>query len=459
MAARILVVDDEDLIRWALKERLTEEEHEVDVAQNAASAEDLLKTKTFDLALLDLKLPDGDGIALMRRARALQQDISIVIITAYSTVDSAVQAMKEGAYDYVSKPFNMDELALTVARALEAHSLRQTLSAELAQKKCHFGLNSVVGNSPRFQAVKDIARKLAASDSTTVLLLGETGSGKDMIARAIHYESARAQKPFLNVTCTAMQETLIESELFGHEKGAFTDAVGRKEGLFELGHGGTVFLDEIGDMPANLQAKLLRVLEDKSFRRIGGTADIRVDCRVIAATNRDLEAAIEEGRFRDDLYYRLSTVPVWVPPLRERPGDVPLLAEHFLQTYQRRFARELRGISAEARQRLAAYAWPGNVRELRNVIERAVLLSSRDEIGAGDIVLGRGQAGAATQGAYPVTLPPEGCTLSEVEEALVAQALQRTEGNQTRAAELLGISRDQIRYKIEKFGLATHPAG
>ncbi len=454
MNARILVVDDEKLIRWSLRERLTADGHEILEAGDMATALSLLRDHPVDLALIDLRLPDGDGIHLMRQALRLRPDLTVLIITAHSSIQNAVDAMKSGAYDYVSKPFDMDELSFAVRRAIENQALRRTLSAEIDQKKKRFGIASLIGDSGKSRAIKDIVCRVAASDSTTVLLLGETGSGKDMIARAIHYESARVEKPFMNITCTAMPETLIESELFGYEEGAFTNAKGQKAGLFELAHNGTVFLDEIGDMPAHLQAKLLRVLEDKTFRRIGGTGDIHVDCRVIAATNRDLARMIEEGKFREDLYYRLSTVPILLPPLRERAEDIPQLAAHFLEVYSRKLGRMFDGFSEAAMNKLLAYCWPGNVRELRNVIERAVLLSLGETIGEHDVVLGRAE-GAAHARKYPVILPPGGVKLSEVEQCLVEQALERTGGNQTQAAALLGISRDQMRYKLEKYHVET----
>lgn len=450
MSAKILIVDDEKLIRWSLRARLTADGHEIDEAGDLKSARALLKSRPFDVALFDLKLPDGDGLTLLKQALELRPGITVLIITAHSTIKSAVEAMKEGAYDYLSKPFDMDELSLTVKRAVENRRLRRTLDAELDQKKKEFGIDSLLGDSPQFRAVKEVLCKVAASDNTTVLLLGETGSGKDMIARAIHYESSRAEKPFMNITCTAMPETLIESELFGYEEGAFTNAKGQKAGLFELAHNGTIFLDEIGDMPLSLQGRLLRVLEEKAFRRIGGVADISVDCRVIAATNRDLASLIGEGSFRQDLYYRLSAVPISVPALRDRRDDIALFAEHFLEMYRRKMGRTVRGFSKDATDKLLHYGWPGNVRELRNIIERTVLLSSGEVIEECDIVLGRLE-NAGRGPTHVVALPPEGCRLADVERSLIEQALERTHGNQTQAALLLGITRDQVRYKIEKY--------
>lgn len=456
MPARILIVDDEKLIRWSLRERLTADGYAVAEAGDVKSARAMLDSTPYDVALFDLKLPDGDGLALLKQARERRPELTALIITAHSSIQNAVEAMKEGAYDYLSKPFDMDELSLTVKRALENHGLRRTLSAELGQKKRQFGFDSLLGVSPRFCDVKAILHKVAASDSTTVLLLGETGSGKDMIARAIHYESIRAEKPFMNITCTAMPESLIESELFGYEEGAFTNAAGQKAGLFELAHNGTVFLDEIGDMPPSLQSKLLRVLEEKTFRRVGGTADISVDCRIVAATNRNLAQLIEEGKFRDDLYYRLSTVPIVVPPLRERGDDIALLARHFLDVYRRKMGRAVHGFSQKAIEKLLHYSWPGNVRELRNIVERTVLLSAGDLIDERDIVLGRLDTGASGV-THAIVLPPEGCRLADVERALIEQALERTQGNQTQAANLLGISRDQVRYKVEKYQNGANP--
>lgn len=452
MAARVLIVDDEKLIRWSLRERLAIDGCEIEEAGTVRAAEALLKRQPFDVALFDLKLPDGNGLDLLRHAARCQPETMVVIITAHSSVDNAVQAMKEGAFDYVSKPFNLDEISMTVKRAVETHGLRHVVRAGLEEKKSAFGLDALVGESEAWRRVKDIVRRVAAADST-VLLLGETGTGKDMVARAIHYESARAQQPFMNITCTAMPESLIESELFGHEDGAFTGASGRKAGFFELGHHGTIFLDEIGDMPLNLQAKLLRVLEEQAFRRIGGTADIRVDCRVIAATHRDLPQRVEEKSFREDLYYRLSTVPVRLPGLRERAGDVPLLAAHFLAVYNRQMGRDVEGFDPAASDAMQAYGWPGNVREIRNVIERAVLLAPGPRIGVEDLGLGLPGSAPRTGGGHAFPLPAEGCSLEAVQKSLLEQALERTGGNQSRAAELLGLTRDQVRYKSEKFGL------
>jgi len=366
-------------------------------------------------------------------------------------VDSAVAVMKHGAADYLTKPFEMDLLVKTVDRVLAATKGTRDAARGQQLERRRFGLDSILGESAPMQRVKDIARRLASSDAASVLLLGETGTGKDMFARALHYESPRVDRPFMNVTCTALPDTLIDSELFGYEEGAFTDARHQKKGLFELSDGGTVFLDEAGDMPANLQAKLLRVLEEKAFRRIGGHEDIRVDVRVIAATNRDLARALEEGTFRQDLYYRLSAVPVELPPLRDRAGDIPVLAAQFIDGANRAYDRACQGLQDDTLSLLAAYPWPGNVRELRNVIERAVLLATGSEITPADIQLGARVSPAAAPGGF--ILPSDGCDLAAVERGLIEQALKRTGGNQSAAARLVGLTRDQIRYKMEKHQL------
>jgi len=453
MAIKILVVDDEKLIRWSVRERLKTEGYEVLEACDGASAGPLIVKPEFQLALLDFRLPDTTGAELMAKIQHAAPGLPIIIMTAYSSINGAVDAIKAGAVNYVTKPFSMDDLAEAVRKALSDDAERRTAASEITDQKARFGLANIVGESRRIQEIKDLVRRVARSETTTVLLLGESGCGKDMLARAIHYESSRVDKPFVNVTCTALPESLLESELFGYEKGAFTDAKVQKKGLFEFAGGGTVFLDEIADMWPALQAKLLRVLEEKAFKRVGGTTDVTVDVRIIAATNRNIDDAIQQGRFREDLYYRLSTVPVLVPPLRERKDDIALLAQHFLKSYNREFRRNVSQLAPEAIRRLHQYDWPGNVRELKNVIERAVLLSSGDTITSDDIFLGRMGIRAAELDKYPVQLPEGGCRLADVEKELMRQALERTNWNQTHAAELLGITRDQVRYKMAKYDL------
>lgn len=454
MSGRILVVDDEKLIRWAIRERLSMEGYEIEEAENGATATALVQNGPFDAALLDLRLPDADGMDLLKQFRQAAPDMAIIIITAFSSVDSAVEAMKEGAYYYITKPFNMDELVITINRALETKTLKRRVTHEVNERKAQYGLSEIIGETKAIVEIKELVLKIAQGDATTVLLLGESGTGKDMIARAIHYESARAENLFMNVTSTALPEALLESELFGHEKGAFTDAREQKKGLFELADGGTVFLDEVGDMSPAIQAKLLRVLEERTFRRVGGTQDITVDIRVIGATNVDIETALRDGAFREDLYYRLSTVPIYIPPLRERKDDVSLLADHFRRSFAKEFRREMAPLSNDVVDKLKSYSWPGNVRELRNVMERAALLSSGSELEAGDIVLGRAsfkKSAGDTVGDF--RLPEEGCDLEDVEKALLLQALERVDWNQSRVGKLLGLSRDQVRYKMSKHKL------
>jgi two-component system response regulator AtoC len=449
----ILVVDDEKLIRWSLKERLTREGHAVSEAEDGKSAHAALEAELPDLVLLDMKLPDTDGLTILRSIVDRAPELPVIIITAYSTVDTAVEAMRLGAYDYISKPFDMDELAITVKRALEASELRREVREHVREQKVRFGVHNLVGTARSMQEICALVRKISQSQASTVLIRGESGTGKDVIARAIHFESARADKPFMNITCTALQDTLLESELFGHEKGAFTDAKSQKKGLFELANNGTIFLDEIGDMSPTLQAKVLRALEERAFRRVGGGQDIKVDVRIIAATNRPLEKLIEEKKFREDLYYRLNIITIDVPPLRERRDDIPLLVDHFLKRFSVEFRKPVNDISGEALRKLEGYEWPGNVRELKNVIERAVLLGSGPVIGADDITIGRAVQAAPEHGKKLFSLPAKGFKFDELEKDIVLQALERTAWNQTRAGELLGLTRDQIHYRMEKFGL------
>jgi len=449
----ILVVDDEKLIRWSLKERMTREGHNVREAEDGKAAAAALDAELPELVLLDMKLPDTDGLTILRAILERAPQLPVIIITAYSTVDTAVEAMRVGAYDYISKPFDMDELSITVKRALEASTLRREVKERVREEKARFGLHNLVGKSRPIQEIGMLIRKVSQSQASTVLIRGESGTGKDVIARAIHFESARADKPFMNITCTALQETLLESELFGHEKGAFTDAKVQKKGLFELANNGTVFLDEIGDMSATLQAKLLRALEERTFRRVGGSQDIKVDVRIIAATNRPLEKLIEEKKFREDLYYRLNIITIDVLPLRERREDIPLLVDHFLKRFATEFRKPVNDIAGDALRKLESYEWPGNVRELKNVIERAVLLGSGPVIAADDLTLGRSTVAAPEKDKKLFSIPAKGFKFDDLEKDIVLQALERTNGNQTKAGELLGMTRDQIHYRMEKFGL------
>jgi DNA-binding NtrC family response regulator len=447
---RILIIEDEKLIRWSLRQRFAEEGYLVDDAENATEGLDKLSRATYDLVMLDYKLPDMSGLDVLRRIRDDDQDIVVLIMTAYSSVENAVEAMRLGAYDYVSKPFKMDALMLTVNKALETTRLKREVRDLRSQMQKKFGFDRILGRCPIMLKLFELMRDVAASGASTIFLRGESGTGKDLVAKSIHYNSDRASRPFMNITCTAITESLLESELFGHERGAFTDAKALKKGLLELADGGTVFLDEVGDMPPSLQAKLLRFLEEKTFRRVGGVSDIEVDVRVIAATNRDVNKLLEEGKFREDLYYRLNIIPIDLPPLRDRGDDIILLAEYYVDTFARDFKRDVRSLAPAAIEKLMSYTWPGNVRELRNIIERAVLLCKQPAIGPDDLVLGRG--GPEHQ-SYSIDLPPGGISLQTVEEQLVRQALAQTGDNQTKAAKLLHLSRDQLRYRMERYGL------
>ena len=448
MPATILVVDDEPLIRWTLCERLSQDGHAVVEAESAKAAIARFGPD-IDLVLLDYKLPDSDGLQVLRAMKASDPDVPVILLTAFSSIETAVEAMKQGAYHYANKPFNLDELALVVQKALETTRLRREVRVLRASRAEPYAIDRIVGESAPMTSLKALLQKVAASPASTVLLRGESGTGKDLAAKTIHYNSERAGRPFMNITCSALPDALLESELFGHERGAFTDARQQKIGLLESAERGTVFLDEIGEMVPALQAKLLRFLEEKAFKRVGGSADVRVDVRVIAATNRDLEDAVKQGRFREDLYYRLNVMQIMMPALREHPSDVPLLIDHYITVFNREFRKNARGVSVEAMTLLKAYRWPGNIRELRNAIERAMLLADADWLTPDLLPLSAARASTA----QTMELPEEGVHLETLERELVVQALRRTGGNQTKAAALLGLNRDQIRYRIEKFGL------
>jgi DNA-binding NtrC family response regulator len=446
-AATVFIVDDDALLRLSLRDRFGREGYDLVEAGSCAEATARL-TPEVDLVLLDFQLPDGDGLSVLRHIKEKSPDTIVILMTAYSSVQNAVEAMKLGAFHYVNKPFDVDEIVLLAEKALETTRLRREVRALRGSQRRDHSFDAIVGNSPAMQNVKSLLARVAASPASTVLLTGETGTGKDLAAKAIHYNSDRAARSFVNITASALPEQLLESELFGHERGAFTDARQQKRGLIETADGGTLFLDEIGEMTPALQAKLLRFLEEKTFKRVGGLTDIRVDARVIAATNRNLDEEVKAGKFREDLFYRLKVMPIELPPLRERRGDVPLLASFFVDVYNREFRKRSRGLTPAAVAAIEKYSWPGNIRELRNTIERAMLLATHEWIEPDDLQLSRPSTVTAQ-----FRLPPEGVNMEEVERQLLVQALERSHGNQSQAAQLLGLHRDQVRYRIEKFGL------
>ena len=453
---KILVVDDEKLIRWSLQECLQEQGYEVTAVETGGQALFSLDENDFDVVLLDYKLPDVDGLEVLEKIRPARPDLAVIMITAHANIEHAVQAMKAGADDYVAKPFRNEDIVLRVERVLETIRLRRQVDQYRQEEHKRFGLESnVIGKSPAIRQLFQLVERVIDSRSTTILIQGESGTGKDVLARAIHLGGTRGAAPYMNITCTALPETLLESELFGHEKGSFTDAKTQKKGLFELAEGGTVFLDEIGDMSPYLQSKLLRFLQDKTFRRVGGDKDIQVDVRVIAATNKNLKTLVEKGAFREDLFFRLKVIPIQLPPLREREGDIPLLVDHFIDGFNREFRKCVKGVTPEFMKRLEEYEWPGNIRELRNTIERAMILGTAETIGAEDLPLDLidQPSAAAERGAGPIQLTRRGVNLEELERDLVMQALELAGGNQTRAGKLLGLNRDQVRYRVEKFGL------
>ncbi|MBI4698958.1 MAG: sigma-54-dependent Fis family transcriptional regulator, partial [Nitrospirae bacterium] len=407
------------------------------------------------ITLLDVNLPGMDGIKVLDAIKKFDRDALVIMITAYGGVGSAVEAMKLGAYDYIEKPFDLNRLNILINKALETATLKREVRQLRGEQQLKYTFENFVGESEAIKKVMTLARKIAESDATTVLLQGNSGTGKDLLARVIHFNSSRSDTPFIEVTCTALPETLIESELFGFEKGAFTDAKAAKKGLVELSNGGTIYLDEIGDMKPSTQAKLLRVIEEKTFKRIGGLRDIKVDVRFIAATNKDLQEAVKKGDFREDLYYRLKIIPIYMPAVKERKEDIIPLIKHFIRVFSRELKKNGKEISPEVQEILISYSWPGNVRELRNVIERVFILEE------GDVILPEHLPREITshpeisenEAESSYSLPHDGIYLENVEKDFIKQALQIAGSNQTKAAKLLGLSRDALRYRMQKFGL------
>lgn len=449
---KILVVDDEHLIRWSLEQNLKKQGYEVITASNGEEALKIAQEDQPDLILLDIQMPGINGLEVLEKVKEFDEDIVVIMVTAQGGLDTAVNAMKMGAYDYVNKPFNLDELSIVIRKALETSSLRKEVAGLRTEHKKD-GLPNIVGNSKHMKNVLAMMDKVAKSEASTVLVQGESGTGKELVAKWVHYKSSRAEKPFVAINCAAVPATLLESELFGHEKGAFTDAKTAKKGLFELADGGTIFLDEIGDMEFGMQAKLLRFLEDRTFRRIGGSKTISVDIRIISATNKDLLKAIEEKTFRNDLYYRLQVIPIFLPPLRERKEDIIALANFFIETYNKEFNKHVKGISGMAEKMLIEYNWPGNIRELKNVIERAIILGNEETLLLEHLPLEIiAKSSASGTPATSLKLPAEGVDIEEVEKELIRQALESSDWNQSKAAKKLNLGIDAFRYRMKKFG-------
>jgi two-component system response regulator AtoC len=461
--ARVLIVDDEINLRKVLCALLERDGHQTTAVADGLAALDVIKVGGIDLVITDMKMPQMSGLDLLRAIKSSEPGLPVIVITAHGTVDSAVAALKDGAYDYITKPFDKDELRVAVRKAA---SVRMVLREHLQDVGDVKGRFQIIGQSPRMRDIYAIIEKVAATPST-VLITGESGTGKELVATALHVESPRKDKPIIKVNCAAIPKDLMESEFFGYEQGAFTGAVSAKPGRFELADGGTLFLDEIAEIPSAMQVKLLRALQIGEFERVGGVRTIRVDARVVAATNRDLQKMIEQGRFRDDLFYRLNVVPIALPALRDRKEDIPLLAEAFLEKFNKRLQRQSRGITKEAMDVLMAYQWPGNIRELENVIERTLLFAEGDVLELSDLPeelrQNAAQSAAAKARAEIPSTPLETGSASmkdivkqatvEIERDLIQKALDETGGNITRAAHLLRISRKGLQNKMKEFGL------
>jgi len=450
---RILIADDHDALRRGLVRALTEAGHDVDEAPNGNAAIEKLHESYYDVVLSDLKMGGSDGIEVLKTTKALHPTTAVILMTAFGSVTTAVEAMKVGAFDYVQKPFEIEEMELKIDKALELRRMRHELDYLRHTQSDIYNFEHIIGSSGALQRVLSVVKKVAKSN-TTVLVRGETGTGKELIAGAIHHNSLRANRNFVKVNCAALQENLLESELFGHEKGAFTGADKQRIGRFEQSDGGSLFLDEVGDMSPSTQAKILRVLQEHEFERLGGTRTLRVDVRLIAATNRDLPTMVAAGQFREDLYYRLNVVSIDMPPLRERKDDIQALALCFVRRFVGELKKKVDGLDSEALKLLMRYNWPGNIRELENSIERAMLLTESDQITADDLRLGEvatTQAGRDAQ--TPVKIPPTGIALEDIERAALIEALKMSNWVQKDAAELLSISPRVMNYKIKTLGI------
>ncbi|WP_026475917.1 sigma-54-dependent transcriptional regulator [Alkaliphilus transvaalensis] len=447
MHKKILVVDDEKNMRWALRKALEKEKYVVYEASNGKEAIEKFNSCNPNLVLLDLKMPAMDGLEALKKIKVLNEEVPIIMITAHGTMETAIEAMKIGALDYISKPFEVEELKVTIQKALGFGALKEELNY-LREELEHTTGKQIIGASNQLKNVMDMVERVSKTNAT-VLILGESGTGKELIANAIHYSSDRKAAPYVKINCGAIPENLIESELFGYEKGAFTGAATRKIGKFERANGGTIFLDEVGELDLGMQVKLLRVLQEKEIERIGGTQPIKIDVRVVAATNRDLFSMVEEGRFREDLYYRLNVIPIQLPPLRERKEDIPLLVNYFLEKFSQEVGKGKIMLEDGVAEKLLQYQWKGNIRELENVIERMVILSDGNKITVNNLP----KEILVAEIREEFLLPENGLFMEDLEKNLILQALERTDYNQTKAAQLLGISRHTLIYRMEKYSI------
>lgn len=455
MKNKILIVDSDYSVRSSVSGILAGEGYEVASTSTGGDCLKKLRKEIFDLVLLDVELPGMDGLETLVRIKDRLPETAVVMVSGVGSLETAVEAIKKGAFHYVTKPLNREELLLLVRKALDSVELDHKLAGLELMHGQKSSLEKIIGESSQLHSVLSLIKKIAQSETSTVLIQGESGTGKELVAKAIHFESRRADQPFLAINCSAVPSNLLESELMGHEKGAFTDAGSRKKGLFEMADGGTLFLDEIGEMDIIMQAKLLRLLEERSFRRIGGTTSIKVDIRVVSATNQNLLQAIDEKRFRKDLYYRLHVLPVLLPPLRQRKDDIMPLVNHFIAHFNQEMRRNVQGLSTMAEKFLLEYEWPGNVRELRNVIERAMILENSQEIMLEHLpreIIEK--TGGARSGPLNFKIPADGIDIEEVERELIRQALELSKGNQSQAARKLHLGIDAFRYRMKKFGFS-----
>jgi two-component system response regulator AtoC len=452
MKPAILVVDDDEVMRQTLSDVLTKRGYAVATAETGGQTLSYLKDQPFDLILLDIRLPDMDGLDVLKRLKEIESDLMVIVMTAYSDVQTAVTAIKSGAYDYIDKPFELEELKILIRKALETQNLRNEIRRLQRQGGERQQGTEIFGNSPLIRNVMELIEMISQTPRTSVLIQGESGTGKELAANAIHYRSKRANKPLMKINCGAIPENLLETELFGYEKGAFTDAKGTKKGLFELANGGTLFLDEIGEMKSYLQTKLLRVLESQSFMRVGGEREITVDVRIIAATNKDLAALVNGGQFRKDLYYRLKVMVIEMPPLRERKEDILPLAALFIEENNRELGKNVKGVSEAGEDYLLNYFWPGNVRELKNIIERAMILSDGNEILPDHlpIELRKGQADTPSD----IVFETAALSLEAAEKKHITDVLMMMDGNKSKASRVLGISRSTLREKLKKYSIS-----